>query len=165
MPVIHFQTRSKIYSEIRYNYEEMQTLSLFGGRTISGGKNLLFSITPMAGLSTGKFTGISLATKAEAEWKNIYASTELQYSMAAKKSMTSFFFNWSELEYYIMRNLFAGVTIQYTRQDGISDVQPGFVSGLEFKNISIPFYLFNPFQQDRSFVLGLIYEYQIKKKR
>ena len=165
MPVVHFQTRSKIYTEIRYNYEEKQTLSLFGGRTFSGGRNLLFSFTPMAGLSSGRFSGVSLATRAEAEWNNIYASMETQYSMATNKNRTNFFFNWSELEYYVMKNLFAGLTVQYTRQQGINELQPGFAAGLEFKNMSIPVYIFNPFRNSSYLVVGLNYEYNLKKKK
>lgn len=163
IPVVHFQTRSKAYMEMRYNYEEMQTFSFLGGKTFTGGSDLLFSITPMAGFSVGKFTGVTFAANAEADWKKIYVSTQSQYSMATKKTMTNFFFNWSELNYYVLRNFFAGLSMQYTRQRNINQVHSGFVAGLDFKGVTIPFYVFNPFQQSRYFVLGFNYEYHLKK--
>ncbi len=165
MPVFHYQTKKGIYAELRYNYEDLQTLSLYGGKTFAWGKDLQFSVTPMAGFSTGRFTGVSLAANTEAEWKNIYLSSQSQYSMSTKKGMTNFFFSWSELGYDISRNFFAGLAIQYTRQQGVNDVQPGFVTGLNFKNVSIPFYMFNIFQPGRYIVLGLNYEYHLKKKK
>ena len=56
-----------------------------------GGGGLDYNITPMVGFSTGKFTGISFATKAETEWKNFYVSSETQYSMAIKNNASNFF--------------------------------------------------------------------------
>lgn len=164
MPILHYQARNGAYAEIRYNYEDVQTLSVYMGKTFSGGKDLKFSLTPMLGFSGGKFSGISLATNAETEWKNFYVSSQTQYSIASRKSNDNFFFSWSELGYGISDKLFAGVAIQYTRQSGSGNLEPGFVGGIEFNNVSIPFYVFNPFNSERYFVLGINYEFQFKKK-
>jgi hypothetical protein len=59
VPMVHFQTKNNWYGELRYNYEDAQTLSVFGGKTITGGKSLAWSFTPMVGYSTGNFTGVS----------------------------------------------------------------------------------------------------------
>ncbi|MBL0273539.1 MAG: hypothetical protein IPQ06_10810 [Chitinophagaceae bacterium] len=165
MPVFHYQARNGVYAELRYNYEDVQTLSFYGGKTFSGGKTLQFSLTPMLGYSTGRFTGLSLATNVEVEWKNFYLSSQTQYSMATKQNSADFFFSWSELGYDISDNFFAGVAIQYTRQQEMNDTEPGVMAGLNFKNISIPFYVFGPFKSGRYFVLGLNYECDFKKKR
>ena len=164
MPVVHYEAKKGMYAELRYNYEDLKTFSIYGGKTFTGGTDLKHSITPMAGYCIGKFTGLSLATNAEAEWKDFYLSTQTQYSIATKKDIANFFFSWSEAGYNISRNFFAGLAIQYTRQQGADDIQPGFVAGLDFKNLSIPFYLFSPFQPGRYVVLGFIYEYHLKRK-
>jgi hypothetical protein len=39
------------------------------------------------------------------------------------------------------------------------------LAGLEFKNITVPLYLFSPFQPGRFFVPGFIYEYQFKGEK
>ncbi len=164
MPVVHYQTKKGMYAELRYNYEDIKTLSLYAGKTFTGGSAFQYSFTPMTGYCIGKFTGLSFATNAEAEWKDFYLSTQTQYSMATKKDIANFFFSWSEVGYNVFRNFFAGLAVQYTRQQGANDIQPGFVAGLNFKNISIPLYMFSPFQPGRYIVLGFIYEYHLKGK-
>jgi hypothetical protein len=165
MPVFHHQAKNGIYTELRYNYEDLRTLSIYGGKTFAGGKKLQFNLTPMLGYSAGRFTGVSLAMNAEVEWKGFYFSSQTQYSMATKQSSDDFFFSWSESGYNISDNFFTGVAIQYTRQQGISEADPGFVAGINFKNFSIPAYAFNPFQPGRYFIVGLNYEFDFKKKR
>ena len=164
MPVVHYQAKKGMYAELRYNYEDMKTVSAYGGKTFEGGDEFEFSFTPMAGYCFGKFTGLSLATNAEAEWKDLYFSTQTQYSWATKKESANFFFSWTEAGYNMSRNFFAGLAVQYTRQHGENDWQPGVLAGLNFKNISIPLYLFSPFQPGRYLVLGFIFEYHFKGK-
>jgi hypothetical protein len=60
----------------------------------------------MAGYCIGKFTGLSLATNAEVEWKDFYLSTQTQYSLATKKDIANFFFSWSEAGYKPIPELF-----------------------------------------------------------
>jgi hypothetical protein len=164
VPIVHFETKENWYAELRYNYEDIQTLSLYSGKIFAGGHSVQYSVTPMLGLSVGKFTGVSLATNAEAAWKDFYVSSQTQYSMAAKRNATNFFFSWSELGYNVSRNFFTGLASQYTLQTGRNDFEPGFLAGLNFKNVSFPFYVFSPFRAGRYFVLGLNYEYKLKKK-
>jgi hypothetical protein len=165
VPSLHFQSPGNWYAELRYNYEDAQTISLYGGKIIEGGNDLEYSITPMIGFSAGLFTGISFATNAEAEWKNFYLSSQTQYSMAVKENCENFFFSWSELGYNVSRHFFAGLAMQYTGQKGIHDFEPGFVAGVTLKNFSFPFYIFSPFDSGRYFVLGVNYEYNFKKKK
>lgn len=165
MPVIHYQSQKGFYTELRYNYEDMQTVSLFGGKTFQAGKELDCTMTPMLGFSAGNFSGVSVAVNAEADWKNLYLSTQTQYSVSAKKDVSDFFFSWSELGFNFSRLFFAGIAVQYTRQEGENYTEPGFLAGLSFKNFSIPFYLFKPFSQDQYIILGLNFEYNLKKRK
>ena len=164
VPMVHFQTRNNWYGELRYNYEDVQTLSFFGGKTVNGGKSLTWSFTPIAGYSTGKFTGVSAGINNEAEWKDFYFSAQSQYSMATKKDIANFFFNWSEAGYSFSDFFYSGIAMQYTWQQQKSYLEPGIVNGLCFRNFSLPFYVFNPLKSDCYFVLGLNYEYNLKKK-
>jgi len=164
MPVVHYEAKKGMYAELRYNYEDLKTFSFYAGKTFTGETDLEYSMTPMAGYCIGKFTGLSLAVNAEAEWKDFYVSTQTQYSMATKKDAANFFFSWSEAGYNVSRIFFAGLAIQYTLQQGVNDLQPGFLAGLNFKNITVPFYMFSPFQPGRYMVLGFIYEYNLKGK-
>jgi hypothetical protein len=173
VPVCFIQSDNNWYAELRYNYEDAKTLSLYGGKTFSGGNGLEYTITPMAGFSTGRFTGVSFATNADAEWKNFFFSSQTQYSIAVKKNDSTaikknaenFFFSWSELGYNLGDHFFAGLAMQYTRQAGETNFEPGLLAGLNFKNFSFPFYLFGPFRPDRYFVLGASYEFTLKKRK
>lgn len=173
VPVGYVQSVNNWYAELRYNYEDAKTLSLYGGKNFSGGNNLEYSITPMAGFSTGRFTGVSLAINADAEWNKFFLSSQTQYSIAVKKydsasvkkNAENFFFSWTELGYNISAHFFAGLSMQYTRQTGENDFEPGFLAGLNFKNLSFPFYVFSPFRADRYFVFGVNYEFSLKRKK
>jgi hypothetical protein len=163
VPMINFESRNNWHAEVRYNYEDINTVSAFGGKTLSGGKGLSFSITPMAGFSAGTFNGVSFAANTDFEWKNFFLSAQSQQSFGFKANNPGFFFNWSELGYSITDNFYAGTAIQYTRQEGINSTDHGFFAGVEFRNISIPVYLFKP-GKESYWVLGLTYEIQFKTK-
>jgi hypothetical protein len=165
VPMVSFETKNNWHAEIRYNYDEVNTISFYAGKTFSGGKDFAFSITPMAGFAAGDFTGYSLATNIDLEWKNFYASTQSQYSIGAGKEMGSFFFNWSELGYTISKNLFAGLAIQYTLEKGENIKEPGLMAGLSFGNLSLPVYVFQPFGNERYWVVGLTYELNLTRKK
>ena len=165
MPVIHYQSKKGIYAELRYNYEDLNTVSLYGGKTFTGGKKLIFSITPMVGFAIGQFKGVSIAANKELEWKNIYFSSQSQYSIATQTSESDFFFTWSELAYNISKNIFGGVAIQYTKQQGMSKTEPGVLAGVNFRNFSIPFYAFSPFSTKPNFIFGLNYEFNFNGKQ
>lgn len=165
MPVLHYQATSGLYAELRYNYEDLQTLSLFGGRTFYGGKKFQYTLTPIAGVSTGKFTGLSVGLNADADWKNFYVSSQSQFSMATKRGIANFFYSWSELGYSLSDRFYGGLAVQYTYQQGIADTGPGFVAGVNFNSVSIPLYVFRPFEAGRYFVLGLNCEFNFKKRK
>lgn len=161
-PILHIETPRNWHLEFRYNYEDAETFSMYAGKKFEAGSEFEWSITPMAGLSVGKFTGASLAFNSEAEWKNFYAGSQTQYSHALQSNTESFFFSWSELGYNIHKNFYSGIAMQYTLQKGWSEFVPGFTTGLSFKNIQFPCYIFSPFNSGRYFILGFIYEFTLK---
>ena len=165
VPMVHVETKNNWYAELRYNYEDVQTLSFFGGKTFTSGNAFEYSLTPLAGFSTGNFTGISLGMNTGAAWKNFYLSSQTQYSIGTKREVADFFFSWSEVGYNLSPVFFSGLAMQYTRQSGHTKFEPGFVAGVCIKDFSFPVYVFSPFHGDRYFVVGLNYEYNWKKKK
>ena len=164
----NIQTNNNWYAEFRYNYEEAKTLSVYCGRTFENGKAFQYSITPMAGFSAGRFTGVSFAFNADAKWKNFFLSSQTQYSMSTgvkKNNVENFYFSWSELGYNFSDYIFTGLAMQYTLQTDQNNFEPGYLVGVSFKNMSLPFYLFSPFHSDRYFILGFCYEFNLKKKK
>lgn len=165
MPILHYQSATGIYGEFRYNYEDIRTASVYFGKTFSSsGSKIDYSIIPMVGFSAGSFKGISLAVNAELEWKNLYFSSQMQYSNSWNDASQNFYFNWSETGYNISDAFYAGFAAQYTVQDAEKDFQPGLLTGLNIGNVSIPLYFFSPFSRNQFVILGLNYEFQLKRK-
>jgi hypothetical protein len=165
VPIVHFETGKSWRGELRYNYEDAKTLSFFAGKTIATGNALECSITPMLGLSTGTFSGFSLATNIDVEWKSLYLSSQNQYSLSAKKNYDHFFFSWSELGYNFSDHFFGGIAVQFTRTGGNGNAEPGFVGGFCIGNLTVPFYVFSPFSSGRYYIAGLIYECDFKRQK
>ncbi len=162
MPVLHYESRSGLYTEIRYNYEALSTFSFFAGKKIKKEGAVSYSITPMLGLSAGTFSGISPALNTEAEWKNWFVSVQSQYSVSFSEKEQSFFFNWSELGYSLTPGVFAGIAAQYTKTGKEKQLEPGILAGIEWGRLSMPVYLFSPFSSQGYFVVGLNFQYTIK---
>jgi hypothetical protein len=163
-PLAHIQAPNNWYGEMRYNYEEAKTFSFYAGKTFAGGKRAEYKITPMAGYSTGTFTGISFGVNTDVEWKDFYFSAQSQYSISSQTKDDNFLFSWSELGYSVSDHFFTGLSLQYTRTIGQTDLEPGFVNGLSFKNFEIPIYIFKPFGSGRYFVVGLSFEFSSVRK-
>lgn len=164
-PVLHIQTASDLYCELRYNYEEKDAISFNAGKTFHIPGKFQTTLTPMLGIVAGSMKGYNVVLNQETEWKNFYLYSQSQYSRSFKKETSNFFFTWSELGYNISHNVFAGIALQYTREVQTSDAVPGFVAGVNFRNFSVPFYVFGPFRSDSYVVLGLNYEYSLRKRK
>ena len=156
VPVAHFKTNSNWYAEARYNYDELNTFSLYAGRTFSGERNLAYSITPMIGGMAGRSRGGSFALNTEFDFRGFNFSSQSQYSINADNRIYNYFFSWSELSYQPLQWLYAGVSLQNTQMyRSLSLNEPGILVGLSYKQWNLPVYSFNPFADERYFVVGL----------
>src|SRR4029077_18167800 len=57
-----------LHLEARYNYEDLDTGSLWGGYNFSGGEKLAWEITPMFGVVFGQTTGVAPGYKGSLSW-------------------------------------------------------------------------------------------------
>ena len=156
MPVIHHQSKKGFYTELRYNYEDSKTVSLYFGKNFSGGKELNFDITPMLGVVAGRYNGGSFAMNMELEYKRIFLSADAQYTVHKSRHSDNFFFSWSELTYHSLKWLFTGISVQQTklnRQE--TETEYGMLLCIATKKISFPVYLFSPFSNDQNFIIGI----------
>ena len=163
--IIHHQTKRGLYTELRYNYEELHTASVYAGRTLLIGNNKNFSFTPMAGLVMGNYTGGSLAMNTDLEYKSVYFSSQAQYTVNKDDANDNFFYNWAELGYNLLPWLYTGVTVQQTLLRKMKmETAAGFTTGFVRNKWSVPVYFFNPFRDDKYFVIGINYEWEPYKK-
>jgi len=160
-PIVQYQSGGNWYAEARYNYEDLHTGSLYGGRTFSSEHALSYSITPMAGVMWGKLRGVSAGLNASIEYKKYYLSTQSQYSVATRNPMESFFFSWSEAGYRPLDWLYTGLSLQYTKPRHTGALtEPGFFACFSYRQWSLPVYCFLPSREPCFFVVGITREWR-----
>ena len=160
-PVAHYETKQNWYAEARYNYEDLNTFSLYAGHTFSGNKSFSWSLTPMVGGMAGKLKGGSVGLNSECSFKNFNFSSQSQYSISAASKYDNFFYNWSELCYQPLHWLYAGIAFQHTRLYASNSlIDPGVLVAFSFNQWSFPVYSFNPLADQRYFVVGINWEWK-----
>ncbi|MCW3118863.1 MAG: hypothetical protein JWM28_2945 [Chitinophagaceae bacterium] len=163
--LVHHTTKKNLYTELRYNYEDLNTVSVYVGKTLFIKGNSDFSFSPMAGLVMGKYTGGSLAMNTDFEYKKIFFSSQAQYTISNDDKANSFFYNWSELLYYTRPWFFTGITIQQTWLCEIKmKTVTGLLAGFKKNKWSIPVYLFRPLDREKYVVIGINIEWEQNKK-
>ena len=164
-PVLHIQTASDLYCELRYNYEEKDAISFNAGKTFHIPGKFLTTLTPMLGIVAGSMKGYSLVLNQETEWKSFYFSSRSQYCKSFSKEYQDFFYSWLETGYSISPVVFTGIALQYRRQANDREMEPGVMGGINLKRISVSFYVFNPSSANSYFALGLNYDYNLGKRK
>jgi len=165
-PIAHITSSNNWYGEARYNFDELNTFSLYAGRKFSGNGLLSWEATPMVGGLMGQMTGGSVGMNFGADYRKIFFSSQSQYSFSLENNTEKYFYNWSELGYEATSWLYAGLAMQQTnlyREFG--RLEPGCVIGFSIKNWTIPLYAFNTSERERYFVLGVNWQWQTKKKK
>ncbi len=166
VPKIYYQSAKNWYGEIRYNYEEFQTVSIDAGKTFSNNTAFSYSVTPLAGMVFGKLNGGNVGSNISLNYKNIFFSSESQFTFSVEKTTENFFFDWSELGYQLNKFFYAGVALQFTHPFEIKNKwQPGFMVGVTYNQWTIPFYAFNPGAVNENFVVGIDWEWKGEKSK
>ena len=164
MPVVSIQNNRQWYAEARYNYEDINTFSLYLGKTFSNNNRLTYSVTPILGGSVGRFKGISAGLNIGLEYGNAFFSGQSQYSFTTSKESVDFFYSWSEIGYLAFEWLYAGISFQHTWSSGEFLPETALMAGFSFNRFTIPLYAFDLFNEERYFVAGIIIAWKTTKK-
>jgi hypothetical protein len=164
-PVIHNVTDKGIYSEMRYNYEALNTASLYVGKIFSTKGVVESSFTPTAGIVGGRYTGASVALNTQLNYRNIFFNSQAQYTVSADRTADNFYFNWSDLYYKMLPWLMTGISMQQTGLiNNALKTQTGVMMGVTKGRWSIPLYLFNVLNDQKYFIVGINVEWERIKK-
>jgi len=149
--------RGSLHLEARYNYEALDTGSLFVGWTFSGGNKLTYTLTPMLGVVFGKTQGIAPGFEASLAYGIVdyYIEAEYLYDLDVKED--SYIYAWSELGVSPLKWLRLGLVGQRTRvYQTDREIQYGGFMQLIFGRATLGFYVFNPDDSaDRLAVMSL----------
>ena len=137
--------RDWLHLEARYNYEDLETGSLWMGYNLGGGEKVTWDLTPMLGGVFGNTSAVAPAYKGSLEWSRLEFSSEGEYVFDANDSSENFFYNWSELTLAPGEWWRIGLVTQRTRVHATDrDIQRGLIVGFAYRELDSAIYLFNP---------------------
>lgn len=137
--------RDWLHLEARYNYENLETGSLWVGYNWSVGDTLSLGFTPMLGGVFGRTTGIAPGAEVTLGWWKLELYSEGEYVFDTRDSSGSFLYTWSQLTVSPMDWFRVGLVVERTqaaRTD--SDAQRGFLAGLAYKHVALEGYVLDP---------------------
>ena len=137
--------RGWLHLEARYNYEDLDTGSVWVGYNFSGGKKLAWEITPMLGGVFGHTTGLAPGYKGSLSWWKLELYSEGEYVFDTDDSADSFIYNWSELTLAPVEWFRFGMVTQRTRvYQTDRDLQRGPLVGFTYRKADLTIYVLNP---------------------
>jgi hypothetical protein len=154
--------RDWLHLEARYNYEDLNTASIWAGYNFAGnaGDDFQWEITPMLGGVFGDTTGVAPGYKGYLVWHNFELYSEGEYLLDTGDSSDSFFYNWSEVTFAPVEWFRFGIAAQRTRAyQSDRDIQRGLMVGFRYKRLDLAGYLFNPDDDQCIIVIGLRFDF------
>lgn len=146
---ILYADRGPLHLEARYNYEDLDTLSVFAGWTVGAEGELDVAFTPMLGAAFGNTTGVIPALQIDAGWRGLAWYAELEYLFDLEESDDDFFYAWSTLTFEVTDGLAAGLVSERSQLvDTDYDVQRGLALQLSRGPVGVALYAFNPGSSD-----------------
>ena len=107
--------RGLLHFESRWNYEDLETLSVWVGATLEAGRTVELSVTPMVGALLGRTKGFAPGLEISLAWKRLSFSSASELVFDVQGPEGDFFYNWSELTVQTMPWLSVGIATQRTR--------------------------------------------------
>jgi hypothetical protein len=137
--------RGHLHLEARYNYEALDTGSVWFGFNYSGGEKLTWEFTPMLGGAFGREAGLVPGYKGSLTWRKFEFYSEGEYFIDTSDRSGEFFYNWSELSLAPTDWFRFGAVAQRTRAyQSDRDIQRGLLLGFSYRKINLTAYVFNP---------------------
>ena len=149
--------RGWLHLEGRFNYEDLDTGSLWFGRNFSVGNAVTLEITPRLGAVFGRTNGVAPGFKGALAWKTLELYSETEYVFDAGDSADSFLYTWSEWAWAPIGGWRVGFVVQREKIYKTElEVQRGFFVGWSSDRVDLTTYVFNPGASKPTVVLGAI---------
>jgi hypothetical protein len=153
------------YIEGRYNYDAINAVSAYLGKTFEKKALISYSITPIAGLIGGRFNGGSAGANITLDCKGLSFASQSQYTFSIQSKAANFVYSLSDLTYHFGGFLSAGVSLQQTAlYQAAATFEKGILIRVELKKFSFPLYIFNPSTNERYVMFGLVIQLSDEKK-
>ncbi|MCK6459169.1 MAG: hypothetical protein L6Q95_04660 [Planctomycetes bacterium] len=148
--------RGPLHLEARYNYEDLDTGSVWGGWTFAWSGEVEFSLVPMLGAVFGHTQGVAPGLEFDVVWKVLELYVEAEYVFDVDGTDDSFFYLWGEFTVNPTEWLSLGIVAQRTRAyDTDVEVDRGLLIGFHVRSVSATIYVFNLDQDDPYVMIGV----------
>jgi hypothetical protein len=147
--------RGRLHLEARYNYEDLDTGSLWIGYNLTVDGDVTLAFTPMAAAVVGNTDGVAPGYNLAIDWWKLAFFSQSEYVIDTSDSANNFLYTWTELSVWPWDWLGAGVVVQRTRVADLGfEAEPGVLLGLAWKNASVTAYVFGLDESDQTVVVG-----------
>lgn len=151
---------ASLHFEGRYNYEALETGSLWVGYNFRLGETLVFEAVPMLGGVFGNLTGVAPGWNLALTYKRFSLTSQNEYVFDTGNCEGSFFYTWSELTYSPWDWVRFGLAVQRTKAYRSElDIQRGFLLGFSYKRVDLTGYVFNLGWTDPTTVLAVAFNF------
>jgi hypothetical protein len=152
--------KNKLHLEVRYNYEDLKTVSAWIGYNISGGNEFEYIITPMVGGAAGRTNGIVTGLEFTFSFIGFELYNESEYLFDFKSSENNFFYSWTDFTYSPLDWLWVGLSGQITGVYQTElEIERGVLLGVSYQNFEFTGYYYNAFSDDDFLTLALAAEF------
>jgi hypothetical protein len=155
-PTVTAERGGGLHLEGRFNYESLETGSVWAGYTFGGGETLEWELTPLLGGVFGETAGVAPGYRASISWRMFEASSEGEYVFETSGLTDSFFYNWSEVTLAPVEPLRLGLVTQRTRAyKSDREIQRGLLVGARYRMLDVTTYVFNPDESKPTVVVAV----------
>ena len=154
--VITTADRNRLHLEARYNYEDRNTASVFGGLNLTFGNQLQLVLKPMAGIVFGRLNGLAPGLETDLSYKIFNFNSQSEYLFDFSGKENDFAYTYLQLGATLLEKVNIGLAAQRTRAYETNlDLQRGVFAGYSFGESNASFTWFNPFTDSYFFVVTL----------
>jgi hypothetical protein len=147
-----------LHLEARYNYEDRNTASVFGGINFTFGNQLKLLLTPIAGIAFGHTNGAVPGLEVDLSYKSFDLNSQSEYLFDFSDSENDFAYTYLQLGTSLFKKFKLGLAGQRTRLYQSSlDLQRGVYAGYSFHGLNATFTSFNTFTDNFFFIVSLSY--------
>jgi hypothetical protein len=145
-----------VHLEARYNYESLDTGSVWVGWNFHVGHKLSLDLTPMVGGVFGDLDGFAPGYEATVSYGKLTFTSTAEYVFDAADGEQDFFYHSEQLYVSPWDWLQVGLVAQRTQAyDSSRNTQRGFLVGFTRKNVNLSVSVYNPDADDTITVLEL----------
>ncbi len=154
-PILYLD-RGAVHLEMRYNYEDLETLALFAGWTVAAEGDVEVALTPMLGATFGRTEGIAPALELDLGWRRLAWYAETEYLFDLEDRDDDFFYSWSTLTWGFTDWLSAGLVTERSKLvDTDRSLQRGLALEFTAGSVGVSLYVYNLGSDDSYTVVAL----------